>query len=341
MVVSLRTHLLEPHGHGRLPFHPDCPHCRPAPTVLPGEPRRPGRAATSRTALAATLLAGSALSAAAAVPVAQAQVEEETEGTEDLDGSGDASPEFEEGPEDLEAEREESDVLIQPPDGPDPLAAPDDGSAEHGPGSTAPGVLNAPPPAVPAPPPPAPPLPPPPADERADQVLERPLGQQPTPPELRPRAPLLRSERRSAPDTPDLPQPSRESNRESDQGGASPPAGPPLQPLPAGPGPSPLGDAPSTAGETEQRPTARDSRRSSPAARAARASGRLTPLGRTATYRVRPGDSLWSIAEAQLGPAAGAAEIASRVGRLWNLNGTRIGTGDPDLVMPGTVLLLR
>lgn len=332
MAVSLRTHLLEPGRHPGLPSHPDCPHCLGPPDVASIESRR-ARAATSRAALAATLLAGSALTTVAAVPVAQAQVEEETEGTESLDGPGDLSPEFEEGPADPEAEREEADVLGRPPEGPDPVGSPDD-DAEGGPESTAPGVLNAPAPAEPAPPPPTPPLPPPPGDEGADQVLERPLGQQPRPPGIRPLG-----------TAPDSPRPTREQGGgdpapgRPERSNATPPPGPPLQPVPSAPGRSPLGDSPR--GTDDAAPQARDPSRPSRAARDTRVPGRLSARGRAATYRVRPGDSLWLIVEAQLGPAANAAEIARRVDRLWNLNGIRIGTGDPDLVMPGTVLRLR
>jgi len=53
-----------------------------------------------------------------------------------------------------------------------------------------------------------------------------------------------------------------------------------------------------------------------------------------------PGDSLWSIASAQLAPGADNAQIAREVNRLWNLNADRIATGQPDLLMVGTVLRL-
>jgi hypothetical protein len=37
---------------------------------------------------------------------------------------------------------------------------------------------------------------------------------------------------------------------------------------------------------------------------------------------------------------ASNAEVAAEVRRLWNLNASRIGTGDPDLLMVGTKLVL-
>jgi hypothetical protein len=58
-------------------------------------------------------------------------------------------------------------------------------------------------------------------------------------------------------------------------------------------------------------------------------------------HTVRPGESLWSIATALLPAGAGNAEIEAEVQRLWRLNEARIGTGDPNLILVGTVLRLR
>jgi LysM domain len=58
-------------------------------------------------------------------------------------------------------------------------------------------------------------------------------------------------------------------------------------------------------------------------------------------YRVRPGDSLWSIAKRLLGPDASNGRIAKEVNRLWQLNAARIATGDASLIHPGTELRLR
>ncbi len=55
---------------------------------------------------------------------------------------------------------------------------------------------------------------------------------------------------------------------------------------------------------------------------------------------VQAGDSLWEIAAALLGPGTGTAAIAREVERLWALNADRIGSGDPDLIVPGERLLL-
>jgi hypothetical protein len=59
------------------------------------------------------------------------------------------------------------------------------------------------------------------------------------------------------------------------------------------------------------------------------------------SYTVAPGDCLWSIATALLRPGAPTAEIEAEVARLWRMNAATIGTGDPNLVLVGTVLRLR
>jgi hypothetical protein len=56
---------------------------------------------------------------------------------------------------------------------------------------------------------------------------------------------------------------------------------------------------------------------------------------------VQPGESLWSIARDVVGHDSSAARVAREVNRLWALNKTRIGTGDPDLLMVDTKLALE
>lgn len=67
-------------------------------------------------------------------------------------------------------------------------------------------------------------------------------------------------------------------------------------------------------------------------------SASTTPTSRPGQYTVRPGDSLWTIAEGRLGAGATDAAVAQQVVRVWSTNKQRIGTGDPDLIYPGTVL---
>jgi hypothetical protein len=56
---------------------------------------------------------------------------------------------------------------------------------------------------------------------------------------------------------------------------------------------------------------------------------------------VQPGESLWLIARDLVGHDASAARIAREVHRLWTHNSARIATGDPDLLMVGTKLMLE
>jgi hypothetical protein len=55
---------------------------------------------------------------------------------------------------------------------------------------------------------------------------------------------------------------------------------------------------------------------------------------------VAPGDSLWSIAQRLAGPAASNAQVEAQVRAIWDRNAERIGTGDPNLIFPGTRLQL-
>jgi hypothetical protein len=59
------------------------------------------------------------------------------------------------------------------------------------------------------------------------------------------------------------------------------------------------------------------------------------------SHTVAAGECLWTIAEGYLPPGASNSEIAAEVHRLWVLNAGRIGTGDPDVLLIGTVLRLH
>jgi nucleoid-associated protein YgaU len=59
------------------------------------------------------------------------------------------------------------------------------------------------------------------------------------------------------------------------------------------------------------------------------------------THVVEPGQSLWVIAQNVVSKTASIGQIAFEVGRLWQLNAPRIGTGDPDLIFPGQTLRLK
>jgi nucleoid-associated protein YgaU len=70
------------------------------------------------------------------------------------------------------------------------------------------------------------------------------------------------------------------------------------------------------------------------------AGGTGAPSGQPRTVVVRPGDSLWAIAQKLLGPRASAPAVERKLVAIWNLNAIRIGTGDPNLIFPGTHLRL-
>ena len=72
------------------------------------------------------------------------------------------------------------------------------------------------------------------------------------------------------------------------------------------------------------------------------ASGGTSSADRGAgVHVVRPGESLWTIAEGLLGLDASATSIAAEVARLWELNRELIPSGDPDLIAVGQELRLR
>jgi nucleoid-associated protein YgaU len=62
--------------------------------------------------------------------------------------------------------------------------------------------------------------------------------------------------------------------------------------------------------------------------------------GSPSTVVVKPGDSLWRIAESVLPAGASNADIERRVVQIWDRNAERIGTGDPNLIFPGQRLLV-
>src|SRR5512146_1317332 len=81
-------------------------------------------------------------------------------------------------------------------------------------------------------------------------------------------------------------------------------------------------------------PVQQEAPRSQPAATTLPDSGRN--LAGKDSYVVRPGDCLWHIAADLLPGSASTSAIAHEVERLWRLNSSRIGTGDPNLIYAGT-----
>ncbi|PFG40644.1 LysM domain-containing protein [Georgenia soli] len=101
---------------------------------------------------------------------------------------------------------------------------------------------------------------------------------------------------------------------------------PALAPPAAGQAPS----DPSAGGPSEGSPSTGSPSAGSPSAGSA--SG-----GQRSTYLVQPGDSLWSIAEAHLGPAPADADVALAWPRWYAANRSDVGP-DPHLIHPGQLL---
>jgi Domain of unknown function (DUF4397)/LysM domain len=66
-------------------------------------------------------------------------------------------------------------------------------------------------------------------------------------------------------------------------------------------------------------------------------SGAHSTSGRSIVV-VKPGDSLWSIARRLIGPQASNEAVEHKLLSIWDANFRRIGTGDPNLIFPGTRL---
>ncbi len=99
-----------------------------------------------------------------------------------------------------------------------------------------------------------------------------------------------------------------------------------------------LGATAAPASADDRRPVAPDSLSGLPLPD--RPTGAATPPpDRAALVRVRPGDSLWAIAEERLGPRAAVADIVDYWHRIYARNTAVIGP-DPDLILPGQLLEL-
>jgi nucleoid-associated protein YgaU len=73
-------------------------------------------------------------------------------------------------------------------------------------------------------------------------------------------------------------------------------------------------------------------------------SGTETEVGGAHLHTVRPGDNLWTIAEARLVQVEGGpitdADVVSYWVRTVELNRSRLRSGDPDLIFPGEIIEL-
>lgn len=113
---------------------------------------------------------------------------------------------------------------------------------------------------------------------------------------------------------------------------------PAQQPQPAPEAAEAAPEAPAPASPPEEVPLPEAARPPAVPAQRDSSPGSLAGHG---VHIVRAGDCLWSIAEALLPAGADNAEIEAEVQRLWRLNASRIGTGDPSLVYVGTELRLH
>jgi hypothetical protein len=329
-VASLSSHLQRLENHGRLAFHPECPICRRE--RLTGVLTSEG--VVTRRATAALVAGLLATSGAAPSAVAAQEPDQQTEGTampEEVQGSDPAlSPEFDPGGDSIDLPFDAPPVP-QAPAPPDP-SSDDAAPLEEEPQTDAevpvadPGdepaevdgqLVLAPPAATPSPTTPAPTEAPPPATSvpPATPPAEAPVSA-PTPngDDMSESRPV-----RAAPRE-------RRGSRRANERGATHVVSIVSNEEPGSPA------APSTdvQPQAEAVPVAMT---------IASERDRADPNDRF--HVVAPGESLWSIARDLLGRDASAARIAREVNRLWELNKTRIGTGDPDLLMAGTRLRLR
>jgi hypothetical protein len=311
---SLTTHLRRPEDHARLPFHPDCPMCRRE-RLAGSEP--PDALVGHRTQ---ALLAASVLALSSAPPTAAlaSEPDQEQEGaiSPDQVAAADplADPESDPGGSSTELPVEPAPPVAQEEADPGDDAALEEELPTDDPPAEETGTADVPAEEQPATtePVPAPPAaasppsqPPPPAPAPPEAVASEPVPE-------REREPVRKPPRRTKVAAP------RETvmrfvapQAPPDDIGWSSPAG--VHVAPAEPGAAPTPDA--HRGRAAQR--------------------------RERTHVVRANESLWSIARDLLGDQASPARIAREVNRLWELNNSRIGTGDPDLLIAGTRLRLR
>lgn len=308
---SLNAHLTEAGGHGHLPFHPGCPVCRAERLAgrLEREPVLSPRAQASL--LAAVLALSGAAPPGGTVASAAAAVDEGSAAPGEGKAPGEAEPGFDPG--------NEVPLPNEVPEAP-PIAGGDDESA-GGPVENEPqdqfGLKRG-PGAVPAPQPANPPL-----GSIGQPAPPSPPPQAPTTPTAQPPAPAGETRERGA----ERKQEKRPGRGQAKKGRAAPRVGPPRRDS------VPIGSAAplrSTGGGSSAVPSAAVGPVAASASQAA--NGRV--------HIVRRGESLWSIADDQLGAGASLARIAQQVNRLWELNKQRIATGDPDMLMVGTKLEL-
>jgi len=330
-MASLHRHLqLQGADHDRLDFRPDCPHCQHRLAGTYPDARMMSRR-TGATAAAGLVAASALVPAAPALakndkPVGVPDPSSPPAVVKDPHHGGDDMPPLRQ-PRNDAGPPSTVPRLPTPPKVKVHVPRPNQPLRQHQrdtPPEPKPAPEPEPPQSAPAPPPPAAP---PAASPKPAAPAPQPEAPSKDPAGERQRAPGHaqapsspsggdRSERASRGDP-------RESDREVGAGSRK-----------AGDS-APRGDA---AAKTSKAETAPDGARSQKAGRHAATS---EAGASAATHRVRPGESLWLIAEQTLGGQANDAQVAAEVQRLWQLNADRIGTGNPDLVYAGQELRTR
>ena len=314
MLNSLDRHLSHPDQHEGLPFHPDCPVCRAR--VTGNLPAHGVLSRQTHAALAAGVLAISAVGPTAAVAAPPRAPAAPVDPTLDPDWEA-PGPEGESG---TESPQEAPPVVDDGGGG---------GEDETGPVESEP-LTEATPEVESDEPPPGPA---PPAAERAAPTRANeppaPAAGEPAAPDQAVEAPTAGEPAAEAAPEPKQEKPGNVRGRTRDRAHQlaqkAVPASPPVA-------------APAPAAELE---SAADLPISAPVTTSVAAPAGSATAIKGERYKVRPGDSLWLIAERLLGPGASSGELAREVHRLWSLNDDRIATGDPDLLPVGTVLKLR
>jgi hypothetical protein len=325
---SLTAHLRLTENHGRLPFHPECPVCRrerlSGALAADGLLTRRAQAAIVAGVLAASPGAPAAVSAQETDQqtegsVAPEQVAEgdraQTPGFDPGGGSTDLPFEAPPAPQTGVAPADDSDPLEQEPvtDVAAPVADPgDDLGAADAPQLMPPATeMPATPPAQPRDSAPANTTP------QADSAPDPPTG-----------APLQEPARETTPVERRKPARDRSSKEARTRD---------ARPVPSAThavGPESLGTP------SAPPPVAIAQVQAAPSPTPAASTGDAATRGER-LHVVERGESLWTIARDLLGGDASVAAIAREVSALWERNKTRIGTGDPDLLMVGTRLRLR
>lgn len=334
---SLAAHLGDPAVHDRLPFHPSCPICRQTRLTgrMPADELVPPR--TQALLAAGVLAVSSAAPGAVALAAEQDQQQDGTATVMQTTTDPADSPDFDPGgaATDLPNPAPPVPQSAAPADpGNDDNAAvdqttatnPDDPVVDSGDGSdstapaaattTQPAMLTTPTPATDTSAAPATaPTSAPPATETTTAPSSTPEpaeAQAGTAPSVAPRAVrhASRSSHRQRRHTP----------AKSTRGGA-----PQASPAPA----------------TMATPTPTVTRPAAAVATAPSAASIDHAKPGDQAHTVQQGESLWSIATDLLGDGATTARVAREVHHLWQLNRDQIGTGDPNLLMVGTKLVLR